>query len=124
MGTTSPGTDAIGLSLPSTEHSISRAFAFFAADTLLDDQLAIEARSFVHRRGQFACVVNFADPTDEPRFAGFTNTGYFSVAFDVLASLLRRLAPLRCAGRSRASRSAGRASRKSRFITSLSMPGS
>ena len=60
-------------------------------------------------------------PTDEPRFAGFTNTGYFS-AFSICATALRgdfshsarstvtcfTIGSLACA--------------KRRFITSLSMP--
>ena len=70
----SPGTDASGVSLPSTAHSISRAFGTAASMTILRSKLPASAIASRRPAASFA----FEMPTLDPRFAGFTNIGYFS----------------------------------------------
>ena len=117
----SPTTLAWGLSLPSTATSNSSALAFLpptpCSTTSLRSYFA--ARSSAGRNSLRLCALEM--PTDEPRLAGFTKTGYLSAA-STCAMAFR-------GARSHSARSSvtcltmgNLAWAKSRFITSLSMP--
>jgi len=68
---TSPGTDACGSSLPSTAHSISRAFDTAASMTILRSNCSASSIALPRSAADFA----FEMPTLDPRFAGLTKTG-------------------------------------------------
>ena len=68
----SPGTDVSGSSLPSTAHSISRAFGTAASTTTLRSNCERQSRSPAPASSG---VFTFEMPTLDPRLAGLTNTG-------------------------------------------------
>jgi hypothetical protein len=77
----SPGTDASGVSLPSTATSISRAFGTAFSMTILRSKPA--ATSMAGPSSAASCA--FEMPTLDPRFAGLTNSGNPSVSAAVRA---------------------------------------
>ena len=102
----SPGTDVFGSSLPSTAHSISRAFGTPASTTTLRSNCERQ----LDRRHQLVAVLTFEMPTLEPRLAGFTNTGRPS-ARDLLQHRVAIAIPLGAHEAVPGARPAGRAPR-------------
>ncbi len=59
-----------------------------AADALLDDELAVEAGGEIHRGGEFAAVVDFADADGGAEIRGFYEEGVGELLFDALDAAL------------------------------------
>ena len=111
-----------GSSLPRTEHSISRALLFLAADALLNDDFAIEFGGFFNGWPEFFAVVRFAEFPQMSPGSPASRTPDTSACSRPASELSWDRFPTRCGGSLRASRSEIPAAMNSDFMMSLSMP--